>query len=323
VRGATLAHPVPMTPTTILLAYDGSAASESALRAAAALFPGARAVVVTARRDPLAFEQAAEATLAAVPPDVVASGVESLNRAAEQEAAETADGGAKAAEAAGLAAEPRVADAGGSPWHGLRRVAEEIGADVIVCGSRGLGALSRAALGSTSTGLLHHARRPVLVVPEEAGDLAGPLLIGYDGSASARAAVADAGRLFGGRDAIVVTVWESAIRRSLSGRAIAAVPNEEIQAIARDVDEHFRDRAVAVAAPGAELAQEHGLQARPEAVEAAGAAWHGLLGTARTASAAAVIAGSRGRGAVASTVLGSVSSGLVHNTDVPVLVVHD
>jgi len=316
---------VPSNATTILLAYDGSAAAEAALRAAGALFPGARALVVTAGRDPLTFQQAAEATLANVPPGVVASGVDALNRAAEEEAADTAGAGTRAAETAGLAAEAKVTHAGGSPWHGLARLAEEIGADVLVCGTRGRGAVSRAAVGSTSTGLLHHARRPVLVVPEEAAGLAGPLVIGYDGSRSARAAVAGAGRLFAGRDAIVVNVWESTIRRSLSGKAIAAIPNEEIHAIARDVDEYHREGALAVAADGAALAREHGVEARPEAVEAAGAAWHGLLAAARTASAAAIVAGSRGRGAVASTVLGSVSSGLVHNANVPVLVVpgHD
>ena len=37
--------------------------------------------------------------------------------------------------------------------------------------------------------------------------------------------------------------------------------------------------------------------------------------------AAVVVAGRRGRGAVASTVLGSVASGLVHNAGVPTLIV--
>jgi nucleotide-binding universal stress UspA family protein len=310
-------------PTTLLVAFDGSAAAESAVRAAGGLFENARAVVVTARRDAITYEQAAEAALVAVSEEVVAGGVKALNEAAEREARETADAGAGAATAAGLDAQARTTEAAGSPWRGLRRVAEEIGADVIVCGSRGLGAFSRAAVGSTSSGLLHHAGRPVLVVPAGEGDLHGPLVVGYDGSDHARAAIACAGRLFGGRVTLVVHVWESMVRHSLSGRAIAAFPNDEIRSVVGDVDEHFRERAAAVAAEGAALAREHGLVARPELAEADGSAWRGLLAAARAASAAAVIAGSRGRGAVASTVLGSVSSGLVHNADLPVLVVPD
>jgi nucleotide-binding universal stress UspA family protein len=37
--------------------------------------------------------------------------------------------------------------------------------------------------------------------------------------------------------------------------------------------------------------------------------------------ATVIVAGSRGRGGLASTILGSVSSGLVHNAETPVLVV--
>jgi nucleotide-binding universal stress UspA family protein len=306
---------------SLLIASDGSSTAEAAIRAAGGLFPGARALVVCARRDPITYEQAAESALVAVPDEVVASGVKALNEAADREAAETVDAGVRAATAAGLGAEGRVAHAGGGPWRGIKGVADEIGADAIVCGSRGMGAFSRAAVGSTSSGLLHHAGRPVLVVPSGEGDVHGPLVLGYDGSGHARAAIATAGRLFGDREAIVVHVWESMIRHSISGRAIAAFPNEEIRSVVGDVDEHFRQRAAAVAAEGAALAREHGLQARPELVDADGAAWRGLLAAAKTASAGAVIAGSRGRGAMASSVLGSVSSGLVHNADVPVLVV--
>jgi nucleotide-binding universal stress UspA family protein len=307
--------------TTLLIAFDGSAAAEAAIRAAGGLFPGARAVVACARRDPITYERAAEAALVAVPDEVVAGGVRALNEAAQREAEETVDAGVRAAAAAGLAAEGTVVHAGGSPWRGIERAADDLGADAIVCGTRGMGAFSRAAAGSTSSGLLHHAGRPVLVVPSGEGDLHGPLVVGYDGSDHARAAIGTAGRLFAGRETVVVHVWESLVRHSLSGRAIAAFPNDEVRSVVGDVDEHFRERAAAVAAEGAALARGHGLQARPELVEADGSAWHGLLAAAHTASASAVIAGSRGRGAVAATVLGSVSSGLVHNGDVPVLVV--
>jgi len=305
---------------TLLIAFDGSAAAEAAIRAAGGLFPATRAVVACARRDPITYEQAAGAALVAVPDEVVAGGVRALNEAARQEADETVEAGVRAAVAAGLAAEGLVTDATGSPWRGIKRAADELDADAIVCGTRGMGAFSRAAVGSTSSGLLHHAGRPVLVVPSGDADLQGPLVLGYDGSDHARAAIAAAGRLFPGRRTIVVHVWES-IRHSRSGRAMGAFPNEEVRGVVADVDEHFRERAAAVADEGAALAREHRLDAWPSLALDDGPDWRGLLAAARSASASTVIAGSRGRGAVASSVLGSVSAGLVHNADVPVLVV--
>ena len=56
-------------------------------------------------------------------------------------------------------------------------------------------------------------------------------------------------------------------------------------------------------------------------IESSPGAWRALAATARAEEAAVIVAGCRGRGALASTVLGSVSSGLVHNAEVPVLVV--
>lgn len=48
---------------------------------------------------------------------------------------------------------------------GERLAALSAEVDVLVCGSRGHGALARVALGSTSAHLLHHAACPVVVVP--------------------------------------------------------------------------------------------------------------------------------------------------------------
>jgi nucleotide-binding universal stress UspA family protein len=44
---------------------------------------------------------------------------------------------------------------------------EEIGADLIVTGSRGLGGIRRALMGSVSESVVHHASCPVLVVRKE------------------------------------------------------------------------------------------------------------------------------------------------------------
>ncbi len=58
----------------------------------------------------------------------------------------------------------------------IARVADEVAADLIVCGTRGLGAVSGVFLGSFTKRLLHVAPCPVLAVPQtapfraEAGD---------------------------------------------------------------------------------------------------------------------------------------------------------
>ena len=47
------------------------------------------------------------------------------------------------------------------------RVAEEIGAGLVVMGSRGLGGIRRALMGSVSDGVMRHAHCPVMVVRKE------------------------------------------------------------------------------------------------------------------------------------------------------------
>ncbi len=56
----------------------------------------------------------------------------------------------------------------GSVATAIAKVAEEIGAEAIVCGTRGLGSLSGAVLGSVVQRLLHHAPCPVVAIPKSA-----------------------------------------------------------------------------------------------------------------------------------------------------------
>ena len=55
----------------------------------------------------------------------------------------------------------------GKPEAEITAVAEEIGAGLIVVGSRGLGGMRRAMLGSVSDSVVRHAHCPVLVVRKE------------------------------------------------------------------------------------------------------------------------------------------------------------
>ena len=55
----------------------------------------------------------------------------------------------------------------GRPEVEIVRLAEEIGAGLIVMGSRGLGGIRRALIGSVSDSVVRHAHCPVMVVREE------------------------------------------------------------------------------------------------------------------------------------------------------------
>ena len=71
-----------------------------------------------------------------------------------------------------------------------REVLEEVspGADLLVVGTRGLGAVLGTLLGSVSRGLLHDAGCPVAIIRSDQ-HRAGPVMIAYDGSATAGEAV--------------------------------------------------------------------------------------------------------------------------------------
>jgi nucleotide-binding universal stress UspA family protein len=306
---------------SLLIAFDGSAAAEAAVRAAGALFPGARATVLTIQEPAISAMTAFRVGGALMSPELVERSLTELERELVADAEAAAADGVRLAEAAGLIAEPEVAAGERQPWEPILAAAAERSADVVVCGTRGHGAVARSVLGSTSSSLLHHAGRAVLVVPEADVPRDGPVLVAYDGSPAADEAVAAAGRLLPGRRALVVHAWESPLRHSLSGRALSGVPVTEIGEFTKDLETWLRETAEATVADGVELAKKAGLDAAGEAVESSSTAWRVLTATAETRDATVIVAGSQGHGGVASVLLGSVSAGLVHHAERPVLVV--
>jgi nucleotide-binding universal stress UspA family protein len=302
-----------MVQAMIVIAYDGSETAGAAVRAAASLFPDATAEILTVRRPAELIEFRTPL------PDVPEAAFVRLDRAAVETAETLAIEGEAIAHEAGLAASAKVITGPKNPWREIAEAAAQ--ADVLVCGGRGLNAVERVALGSTSAGLLHHYEGALLVVPGESPTPDGPVLVAYDGSAGSREAVDAAARLLAKRELRVAYVWESAIRGSRSGRALASLPIDEIKQLTRDLDAYYEAGARAASEVGAARARALGAEATPEPVEWTGSTSHGLLEHARACGAAAIVTGSRGHGGVRSALLGSVSSGLVHGADRPVLVI--
>jgi nucleotide-binding universal stress UspA family protein len=150
-----------MTPEPVLFAYDGSPHARAAIeRAGSVLRPGP-AVVATAWTS---FEGAAPAALLAMPGDMVQGAAEDLDAAGREEAERLAAEGAELARAAGFDAESRAIRSTGPFFVALIDCADELDASAVVVGSRGRSQIAAAVLGSVSTGVLHHTKRPVVVV---------------------------------------------------------------------------------------------------------------------------------------------------------------
>ena len=145
-------------PTRVLLATDGSEEAELALRTAVDLAngTGSELHLLTVGRE---YHPGYDI------PEYGSQLQEALRRL-ERQARELLDGQARKIEEAG----GKVAEAHlrmGRPDEQIVSVADEVGAGLLVMGSRGLGGLRRALMGSVSDSVVRHAHCPVLVVRAE------------------------------------------------------------------------------------------------------------------------------------------------------------
>jgi nucleotide-binding universal stress UspA family protein len=146
-----------------------------------------------------------------------------------------------------------------------------------------------------------------------------PVVIAYDGSPIAAAAIARAGALLGRRPAVVVSVW-APIEHAAPAATLAA-PSGVAVAGARELDAAERRRAERLAADGAALARRAGFAAEPLAICREGAPWRAIVDCADDLEAEAVVAGTRGRSLPVAAVLGSTAEGILHHAHRPVLLV--
>ena len=148
-------------PTTILLATDGSKEGELAARTAVdiAASTNSELHMVTVAR----HEHAHVYDLPEEPGDVQ----KSLYEAIERKARELLDEQVKKIEQSGGTIPQEVHLLRGHPDREIVHLAEEMGAGLIVIGSRGQGGVRRALMGSVSDSVVRQAHCPVLIVREE------------------------------------------------------------------------------------------------------------------------------------------------------------
>lgn len=155
----------------VLIAYDGSAVSRSALRHAAAMFPGRQVVVATVWEPGLAqmnvgsYGDAYPAMK--LPPPIET--VNAVDRAQREHATSVARDGAELCRTLGLPAQPRAVEDEVDVADTLIQLADSAGAVAIVVGTHGITGLRSHLTGSVTRKLLSHCRRPVVVVSEETG----------------------------------------------------------------------------------------------------------------------------------------------------------
>lgn len=146
-----------------------------------------------------------------------------------------------------------------------------------------------------------------------------PVLLAFDGSDPARRAIEQAAALFPGRRAVVTTVWRSIGSGAAAARV--ALPDAIVDDAVERLDAAAGESALEIAREGAELAVAAGMRATPDARVCGDAVWSTVLDAAEEIDAAAIVVGSRGRSAVQAALLGSTSSGVLHRSPRPVVLV--
>lgn len=149
----------------ILVSYDGSEESRQALHSVAHLLASKQLVILTVWQ-PLSSRLAASGGFGAMALDDEDE-IDNQEEAAAREAAEDA---AASAREQGFSVTVRIQESTEPVWRTIVETADEIDAELILCGTRGRGGAKSFLLGSTSQGVLHHSHRPVLVAPQPKHD---------------------------------------------------------------------------------------------------------------------------------------------------------
>jgi len=183
-------------------------------------------------------------------------------------------------------------------------------AHMVVTGSRGRGALHRLLIGSVSNGLLHHAHCPVAVIPSDRPSVhaGAPVVVGIDGSPSSEAATAlafdEADRR--GVDLVALHAWND------FGAYLGVDVGADTEWRQYEIEAHevLAERLAGWQEQYPDVAVHRRIVCNEPAY------WL----TEESRRAQLVVVGSRGRGGFTGLLLGSTSSAVVQVSSAPVIV---
>lgn len=197
----------------------------------------------------------------------------------------------------------------GSPAAEIVAQAEEVGAGLVVLGSRGLGAMRRALMGSVSDSVVRHAPCPALVVRGEPLAFPTKILLATDASEEANLAASVAAELAKGTDSELHVVHVgSAVPMFL------AATEEEPARMAREARSTLDEQVRRIKAGHETVAQAH---------LRFGGAPEEIVALAEDVGAGLIVMGSRGRGGIRRALMGSVSERVVRHAHCPVMIIRE
>jgi nucleotide-binding universal stress UspA family protein len=146
-------------------------------------------------------------------------------------------------------------------------------------------------------------------------DDAPTVLVCYDGSDRAAHAIAVTAKLFPGASAHVLTVWEPIERIVARYAALGPYFGDGVG----DADAGLEADAASVAAAGAKIASEAGLNATPHTATLRTSVWEAVVEAADELDVDTIVTGTRGLHGVREVLSNTLTHALMQNSSRPVL----